>query len=153
MKRKLGRLEKKEQIVYLPGVFDLFHVGHLMAIQKARTFGGYLIAGVQSDESVHRQKRRWPIIDTEGRKQILFNIKGVDWVLSYDHPDQSPVLEVIKPHYLAVNEAYGRKDADQKATLITARKLGIKIARVPYAYGISTTSIREKIKWRLTTEK
>ncbi len=153
MNRKLGSLEKREKVVYLPGVFDLFHVGHLLAIQKARSLGGYLIVGVQSDESVYRQKKRWPIINTDGRKQILFNIKGVDWVLSYEHPDQSSVLEVIKPHFLAVNETYGKKDPHQKATLKTAKRLGIKIAVVPYTYGISTSSIREKIQWRSTTGK
>ena len=153
MSKRIGRLEKKDKIVYLPGVFDLFHVGHLMAIQKARSFGGFLVVGVQSSESVHEQKKRWPIINTEDRKQILFNIKGVDWVIVYEHPNQTDVLNVLKPHFLAVNETYGVKDVHQAATLKSAKRLGIKTVTIAYTHGISTTSIREQIKWNPAIKK
>jgi rfaE bifunctional protein nucleotidyltransferase chain/domain len=150
---RIQLLQNRGNVVYLPGVFDLFHVGHLLAIQKARKFGEVLIVGVQSDRSVYRQKKRWPVINVEDRKKILFNIKGVDWVISYEHPDQTAVLEVLKPDFLAVNEDYGKQDPDQKKTLRAAKHLGVKVVRVTYTHGISTTSIREKIKWTLTTKK
>ncbi len=155
MRKGIGfkKLQKSELIVYLPGVFDLFHVGHLMAIQKAKGFGGFLVVGVQSSESVHEQKNRWPIINTEDRKQILFNIKGVDWVIAYEHPNQTNVLNVLKPNILAVNETYGIDDIHQAVTLKSAKKLGIKIVRIAYTYGISTTSIREQIKWNPNLRK
>ncbi len=147
------RLPDNEKVVYLPGVFDLFHIGHLMAIQKARRYGEVLIVGIQSDESVFRQKKKWPVINLEARKRILFNIKGVDWVIPYDDPYQGKVLEVLKPDFLSVNEDYGTKDPDQKKTLKRAQALGIKVARIPYMKGISTTSIKESIQCNLTIKR
>lgn len=66
--------------VYTSGVFDLFHVGHLSVIQKAKEFGDYLIVGVHSDEDVESYKRS-PIISCEQRCEIIRNIKGVDEVI------------------------------------------------------------------------
>ncbi|WP_057830380.1 adenylyltransferase/cytidyltransferase family protein [Colwellia sp. TT2012] len=66
--------------VYTSGVFDLFHVGHLSVIQKAKEFGDYLIVGVHSDEDVKSYKRS-PIISCEQRCEIIRNIKGVDEVI------------------------------------------------------------------------
>lgn len=135
-----------DRVVYLPGVFDLFHVGHLMAIQKARKFGDYLIVGIQSDESVLAQKKKRPVFSEENRKRILFNVKGVDLVIVYNQPYQGEVLRVLKPSFLAVNETYGESDPDQKKTLEEAAKLNVAIARIDYMHGISTTAIQEQIR-------
>ena len=142
-----------EKVVYLPGVFDLFHVGHLRAIQNAKQYGKVLIVGVQSDKSVYRQKKKWPVIKQEDRKRVLFNVKGVDWVISYEDTSQEQTLEVIQPDFLAVNETYGEQDPDQKKALRIAAKLGIHVVRVPYMQGISTTSITESIRWDSTTKR
>ncbi len=142
-----------EKVVYLPGVFDLFHVGHLRAIQNSKQYGQVLIVGVQSDESVYKQKKKLPAIKLEDRKRVLFNVKGVDWVISYDDTFQGKILEVIKPDFLAVNETYGESDTNQKRTLQVSKKLGIHVVRIPYMQGISTTSITERIRWTSTTEK
>jgi glycerol-3-phosphate cytidylyltransferase len=146
-------MNSQERVVYLPGVFDLFHIGHLRAIQNAKKYGGILIVGVQSDKSVFGQKKKWPVINEQDRKRILFNIKGVDSVIIYDAPFQGKVLEVLKPHVLAVNETYGNHDRDQLRTLKRAQKLGITVVRIPYMKGISTTYIQETIRCSSTTKK
>lgn len=66
--------------VYTSGVFDLFHVGHLSVLKKAKEFGDYLIVGVHSDEDVESYKRS-PIIPCEQRCEIIRNIKCVDEVI------------------------------------------------------------------------
>lgn len=66
--------------VYTSGVFDLFHVGHLSVLKKAKEFGDYLIVGVHSDEDVESYKRS-PIIPLEQRCEIIRNIKCVDEVI------------------------------------------------------------------------
>ncbi|MBL4910579.1 MAG: adenylyltransferase/cytidyltransferase family protein [Alteromonadaceae bacterium] len=66
--------------VYTSGVFDLFHVGHLSVLKKAKEFGDYLIVGVHSDEDVESYKRT-PIIPCEQRCEIIRNISCVDEVI------------------------------------------------------------------------
>ena len=66
--------------VYTSGVFDLFHVGHLSVLKKAKEFGDYLIVGVHSDEDVESYKRS-PIIPCEQRCEIIRNISCVDEVI------------------------------------------------------------------------
>ena len=66
--------------VYTSGVFDLFHVGHVSVLNKAKQFGDYLIVGVHSDEDVESYKRT-PIISCEQRCEIIRNMKCVDEVI------------------------------------------------------------------------
>ena len=145
----------KKGIVYLPGVFDLFHVGHLNAIIQAKRYGETLVVGVQEDGSVYKQKRRYPVVPQHERIRILKHIKEVSDVIPYHSTYQAPVLRHIKPDLLAVNEEYGTKDKNQKKTLSYALKHGIRIARIAYTHGISTTELRRhivKIDYNLARE-
>lgn len=56
--------------VFVSGSFDLFHVGHLNIINRARELcgdGGLLVVGVHSDESVYKRKLRRCVIPFEQR--------------------------------------------------------------------------------------
>jgi cytidyltransferase-like protein len=66
--------------VLTTGVFDLFHVGHLRALEKAKAFGNLLIVGVSTDEDAARYKRL-PIIPFKHRVEILRGLKCVDEVV------------------------------------------------------------------------
>tara|TARA_B110000977_G_C11049363_1_gene481761 strand:- start:375 stop:800 length:426 start_codon:yes stop_codon:yes gene_type:complete len=69
--------------VYMDGVFDLFHRGHLEAIKKTKLVAGKtgrVIIGVVSDEDTKSYKRN-PIISEEDRVEIIKNIKNVDQVI------------------------------------------------------------------------
>ncbi|WP_286266545.1 adenylyltransferase/cytidyltransferase family protein [Thalassotalea atypica] len=83
--------------VYTSGVFDLFHVGHVSVLNKAKQFGDYLIVGVHSDEDVKSYKRI-PVISCEQRCEIIRNIKCVDEVII------APLTPNIDASFYELNE-------------------------------------------------
>ena len=66
--------------IYMDGVFDLFHRGHLEAIKKCKEFGDIVIIGVVSDNDCASYKRV-PIIKEDDRVEIIKNLKNVDEVI------------------------------------------------------------------------
>ena len=73
--------EKSENIIgYTSGVFDLFHVGHIRLLNKAKSYCDELIVGVTSDELVSYKNKK-AVISLDERLEIVKNIKSVDRVI------------------------------------------------------------------------
>lgn len=130
--------------VYIDMVADLFHVGHLNLIKKAKSLGDELIVGIHSDNDVMSYKRR-PIIPFDQRIEIVKNIIHVD--------------EVIKNAPLFLTEDFLKKNNinivvhgdDITDSLKEQHKVAIEkniVKYVPYTNNISTTKIIKQIKER-----
>ena len=101
---KLRRLEdlpalvQGKKVVLANGCFDLLHVGHLRYLQHARTMGDVLVVAINSDKSMARIKEPGrPILDEAERVSLVSAFRSVDYVVLFDEPDVSRVLEVLRP--------------------------------------------------------
>ena len=133
--------------VYVVGVFDLFHVGHLNVLQLAKRLGDILIVGVSTDEYA-RSYGKHPIIPFEQRRRIIEALRCVDVVLphkyakDYDAIDVYDVnIRVVSPHY----GDYGRSKVHEEARRELEQK-GVRYVILPRTSGVSTTEIKERIK-------
>ena len=68
-------------IGYTTGVYDMFHIGHLNILRRAKEQCDFLIVGVSTDELVQHDKNKTPIIPFEERCKIVEAIKYVDKVV------------------------------------------------------------------------
>ena len=62
------------------GTFDLFHVGHLNILKRAKALGDYLVVGVSSDQLNYSKKKALPIYNQNDRMAIVQAITYVDEV-------------------------------------------------------------------------
>jgi glycerol-3-phosphate cytidylyltransferase len=66
------------RIGYAPGAYDLFHMGHLNLLRRAKERCDFLIAGVVADEMLIQHKKVTPVIPLAERLEIVRNIRFVD---------------------------------------------------------------------------
>lgn len=141
-KKKSGRVSNKENVIvgYLSGTFDLFHVGHLNLLRRAKAECDYLIVGVHPDAS-HKGKQT--IISFEERKEIVAGCKYVDKVVDSCLED-SDAWDKHHFHKLFVGSDYKGTERFEKYEKYFSDK-GVKIVYFPYTKGICSTQIREII--------
>ena len=63
------------RIGYAPGAFDLFHIGHLNLLRRAKEHCDFLIAGVVADEVLVQHKKVTPVIPLSERVEIVRHVK------------------------------------------------------------------------------
>tara|TARA_Y100000766_G_scaffold118388_1_gene101684 strand:+ start:1492 stop:1929 length:438 start_codon:yes stop_codon:yes gene_type:complete len=88
-------MKKKYRLGYTSGVFDLFHIGHLNIIKKAKEKCEKLIVAVSTDELVQKYKNKSPVINYCERKSIVEAIKYVDIVVPQENRNK---IEAFKKY-------------------------------------------------------
>jgi glycerol-3-phosphate cytidylyltransferase len=130
--------------VYIPGVWDLFHVGHLNVLQEAKRHGTHLIVGICSDDMVIATKENPPIIPDKWRREVLDNLKIVDSTVIYRDLDYFKMVEFLGAEVFAVGEEFGYLP-EHKIALKKFKDAGIEVQYIPRYEGTSTTDIKRKI--------
>jgi len=131
-------------VVYAFMVGDLFHIGHLKALQQAKALGDYLIVGVITDEGVTAYKRQ-PIIPLKERLEIIRNIKCVDEVIVQEGLDPTPNLMRYKPSAVPDILVHGDDWSEDFPGSDYMKSIGKLAVRTKYWLDQSTTKIIKEI--------
>ena len=137
---------KKYHIGYVAGVFDLFHMGHLNLLRRAKEQCDYLIVGVVTDEQVIKSKKTSPYIPFEERRRIVEACKYVDEAVEI--PVDRPNTEDAWYMYHFDVQFSGSDYADDPVWLSKKTFLqqhGSDLVFFPYTQSTSSTKLKEKI--------
>lgn len=136
---------EKVKIGYIGGVWDLFHVGHLNYIKKARELCDYLVVDVTPDQIVYEQKQKFPIINENDRMKIVEAVRYVDKVGLSDEKRDYGALEKYGFNVLFLSEDHRGKEYYNNLEA-KMREYGVEVIYIPYTQGVSTTAITGVIR-------
>lgn len=131
-------------IGYTTGVFDMFHMGHLNILRRAKEKCDYLIVGVSTDEVVEGYKHHKPVIPYEQRAAIVEAIRYVDEVVPQTTMDKTEFLKHRHFDVMFHGDEWKGTDLYNKYEEEFA-KLGARIEYLSHTEGISSTMLREII--------
>lgn len=137
-------MAKKYKIGYTTGVYDMFHVGHLNILKKAKELCEYLIVGVTTDRLSQERKGKLPIICQEDRIAIVEAVRYVDKVVIQDDMDKlKPVVEN------KVDAVFVGSDWKGTPSWVEYEKqfasVGCQVVYLDHTDGISSTILRERL--------
>lgn len=141
------KANRNKKIVFVSGVFDVLHYGHVDFLMRAKALvgdDGQLVVAIHDDESVSKHKGDdRPINGLDERKKVLEAIRYVDRVIPWVGWEniKELVLE-MKPDYIAVSgDEYKNKDIG-----VIASQVNAKLHVFPKIEGVSSSKIIEKLK-------
>ena len=135
---------KKYRVGYTTGVFDMFHIGHLNILRRAKEKCDYLIVGVSTDELVMEYKNKTPIIPFEERAEIVRSIDCVDRVIAQENRDKYAAWRDLKFDVMFVGDDWKGKPLFMKVEE-EFKKVGVDVVYFPYTKDTSSTILREKL--------
>lgn len=142
---------RSELVGYVPGAFDLFHVGHLNLLRRARLECDHLIAGVVSDAVALEQKGRLPVVPDGERVEIVSSLDVVDAVHLETTTDKLATWEQVRFDVVFKGSDWegSTKWTDLAAEFATR---GVRVVFLPYTPHVSTTIRRPLADGTVTTE-
>jgi cytidyltransferase-like protein len=133
------------RVGYVSGAFDLFHIGHLNLLRRARECCERLVVGVLSDEAIVRIKGLEPMVPLNDRLAIVAAIRYVDEADVTTVGLLDKVAAWHRYHFDAMfsgddhaHDGWAREQEDLRA-------LGAQLVFFPYTQGVSTTLFRQRL--------
>ena len=135
---------KKYKIGYTTGVFDMFHIGHLNILKRAKEQCEFLIVGVTTDALCEAQKGKHPVICEADRLEIVKAICYVDQAVWQETMDK---VKAVTEY--GVNAVFVGSDWENTPAWIhyedEFKQVGCDVVYLPHTDGISSTQLREVV--------
>jgi len=136
--------DPKKTVGYLSGTFDLFHIGHLNLLRRAKEHCDYLVVAVHGSG---KWKGKETFISAEERMEILASIRYVDKVIP-SQPEDTDVWEDIKYDILFVGSDYKGSERFEEYERFFA-DTPTSIRYFPYTDSTSSSKLRQLISQKL----
>ena len=131
-------------IAFANGAFDVLHVGHIRYLEGARREADRLIVAVNSDASIRGLKGpSRPVLPAVDRAELVAALRAVDYVVIFDEPTVTPLLELLRPDVHCKGADYSVDTVPERETV---RAYGGRIAIVGDPKDHSTTDLLSRLK-------
>lgn len=135
---------KKYKVGYTTGVFDMFHIGHLNILKRAKEQCEYLIVGVTTDELCALNKGKKPVICEADRVEIIKAIRYVDHVVLQKNMDKATMVQAFGANAVFVGSDWrGTPAWDQYEKEFAS--MGCETVYLSHTEGISSSVLRERL--------
>lgn len=134
----------RDVVGYAPGVYDLFHVGHLRLLDRARAQCDHLVAGVVSDELCRQMKGTTPVVPLAERLEIVAAVGIVDAVHVEIVPDKLVAWSRVRFDRIFKGDDWqGTAKGDDLERRLGA--VGVEVVYFPYTEQTSSTLLRRAL--------
>lgn len=135
---------KKYKIGYTTGVYDMFHIGHLNIIKRAKEQCEFLIVGVTTDELCFSRKKKYPIIPENERMEIVAELRCVDKVVPQKNMNKLETVKKYGVQAVFVGSDWKGTNEWNKYEKEFA-EVGCKVVYLDHTDGISSTILRDRL--------
>ncbi|MEC5180613.1 adenylyltransferase/cytidyltransferase family protein [Arthrobacter sp. CG_A4] len=133
------------RIGYAAGAFDLFHVGHLNLLRRAKAECDYLIAGVFADELLVATRGRAPVIPLPERLEIVRHVRYVDEAIAESLPRKIDAWHAA-PFDILFKGGDRRGTPKGLALEQEFSAVGVKVVYFPYTVHTSSTALSRTLE-------
>jgi glycerol-3-phosphate cytidylyltransferase len=140
----------RPRVGYVPGVYDMFHVGHLNILRNARLACDFLIAGVVSDDRAQDAKGKSPIVPCAERLEIVKGIRYVDDAVIEDVAEKLDMWRRLQFDVIIKGDDW-RGTAKGKKLEKDFGSVGVEVVYLPYTMHTSSTMLRQVLHSRIAS--
>jgi rfaE bifunctional protein nucleotidyltransferase chain/domain len=135
-----------QRISFANGCFDMLHVGHVRYLAGSKSEGDVLVVGVNSDAGVaHLKGPGRPLLPSDARAELVAALESVDFVVVFDEPNVSRLLEELRPDVHCKGTDYSEETVPERNVM---KRLGGKVRIVGDPKDHSTRDILADIARR-----
>ena len=136
---------KKYKIGYTTGVFDMFHIGHLNILRRAKEQCEYLVVGVTTDALCFERKNKYPMICEADRVEIVKAIRYTDEVVLQSDMDKLAAVKKYGADAVFVGSDWkGMPSWDEYERQFA--EVGCTVVYLDHTDGISSTILKERLE-------
>lgn len=135
---------KGKKIIFTNGCFDILHPGHVDYLTQARDLGGYMVVGLNTDNSVKKLNKapNRPVNDEMARAKVLAALACIDAIILFDEETPYELIKLLQPDVIVKGNDYKPEEVVGH-DIVKAR--GGEVITIPLLEGYSTTALIKKL--------